>query len=172
MNEALEKFRVSLSDGDVRTLQIIPLAMCAGVVMFAFVILVILRPQYSEIVPTADDTTTIMFLTLAHLALFLSTVTIAPIIITGMLQKQRNVDPQGAIFAIRSNLIVRWAIMEAPALFGLVICFLATLNGVLNTQPIYYLNLFSMVYFLVVTLTKLPNRERLEAIYQENFVWK
>jgi len=73
----------------------------------------------------------------------------------------------GSIF---TAYLMRAALLEGPAMFGVIVCLLGVLNGEIRTEPIYWFNLFSYCIFGVVTLWTFPTRERLETIFQRRFM--
>ena len=64
--------------------------------------------------------------------------------------------------------IVRLVPREAAGLFGLVACFLAAQNGVLNAHPAYWLNALGAGLFWCSTALSFPNEERLRAALRES----
>jgi len=62
--------------------------------------------------------------------------------------------------------IVRLAMMEGAAFFGLVVCLLGVQWGVIETRGIYWGNLFSTVIFLAYVIYTFPTRERIEDIFK------
>jgi len=64
------------------------------------------------------------------------------------------------VSAIRAAWILRLALQEGPAVFGLVICVLAVTGGQMAEQPLYWLNGMSTLLFLVTAVMTIPTRER------------
>ena len=89
---------------------------------------------------------------------------VAPDLLGQPLRLPRGVvieDPVRIFLALVSMAsIIRLAMMEAPALFGIVICLLAVFGEGLDDQPVYWLNLASVVLFLFYLAASFPTRER------------
>ncbi len=66
--------------------------------------------------------------------------------------------------------VLRSAIMEGMAMFGVIICLLGVMEGQIHLQPVYWLNLLSYIFFVMVMLWTFPTKERLERIFQERFL--
>ena len=73
----------------------------------------------------------------------------------------------GAIF---TSFIISAALLEGVALFGLIICLLGVQEGIIHNAPIYWLNLFSYLFFAAMILWTFPTKERLENIFKERFL--
>ncbi len=56
--------------------------------------------------------------------------------------------------------------LEAPALFGIVVCLVGSLNGQLHAEPIYWLNLASTVVLVLFVALSFPSRERLVDLFR------
>jgi len=72
--------------------------------------------------------------------------------------------PERCFFMIRGAIIVRLAMFEGVAFFGLVICLLGIIQGVLQLHTGYWVNAFSTVVALGLILKTYPSRERIEGI--------
>jgi len=70
----------------------------------------------------------------------------------------------------RTALIVRLALMESAAFFGLVVCLLAVFNGLLPDDTKYWINLASTVFLVVYGLVTLPTKERLAGWFEQQFL--
>ncbi len=73
----------------------------------------------------------------------------------------------GAMF---TGFMIRAAILEGMALFGLIVCLLGVLDGQIHLQPVYWGNLFSYILFAAVTVWTFPTKSRLETIFKERFM--
>jgi hypothetical protein len=63
--------------------------------------------------------------------------------------------------------LVRLALLEGAALFGLVVCFLVAGSGQLRTDPLLALNALSALYLLLVAGASFPTEDRLRAKWRE-----
>lgn len=68
---------------------------------------------------------------------------------------------------MRSAMIVRMALLEAPAFFGLVICFMGATNGVLMAESVYWANLVSYAALVFLLLKEFPTRDRLLELFRQ-----
>jgi len=74
---------------------------------------------------------------------------------------------EGFLGLFRSALIIRLALFESAACFGLVVCGIAVASGVITTQPEYWFNTTTTLVLLVFSLLTFPTRERLQWIFEE-----
>lgn len=72
-----------------------------------------------------------------------------------------------ALGLLRSAIILRLASFEGAAFFGITVCILAMMNGVLDAEPAYWLNLGSLVIFAAFAVQTFPTKERLTAWFEE-----
>lgn len=161
----VENFRTVLNDNVISTLQILHLILCVAPIVFGGIILYL--GESITVKPADSDVGMIRTLTLVHGILFVGVVFIAPFVEKRVLFANRLHEPQSFLTAIRASLIIRIAMYEGVAMLGLVTCFLGSMNGVLQANPMYYLNALSAAFLVMYVLTNLPNRARLEDVYQE-----
>lgn len=184
----LSDFQSSLTPLALRTFQIIHGAIGLGVVMFLGVVLFVYSSQPANLGAniTKDDYDLIKILTLAHIMVAAGVYTVARVVfnlllsstaLQGGVSKEMK-DAQGRIISnpsekilamIRSALIIRLAMIEAPALFGLVICLIATLNGTVFETPSIWLNASTSLILIGFVILTFPNKERLEEIFNTRF---
>ena len=62
---------------------------------------------------------------------------------------------------IRAIIVVRLAMYESAAMFGLVVCLLGVLTGVIYQNAIYWLNAITALVLFVFIVKTFPNRDRL-----------
>ncbi len=180
------QFEAVLTGANVRQMQIVQAALGMGVFTFGIVIAVLYTTV--EAVPTREDIEWIQKLTLVHLLILSGGAAMANILFRSLFSErqlaaaaERKVrdrrgqvltDPASKALAhVRSAIILRLAVLEAPALFGLVICLLTVTSGVAAVVPIYLLNALSAAGFIVYVATTFPNKDRLSGIFNE-FVLK
>jgi hypothetical protein len=68
---------------------------------------------------------------------------------------------------IRIALILRLAVMEAPAYAGIVLCILAAVRGIPRENPLYWINMLPAVFLIGYVVINLPNRERISAMLKD-----
>ncbi len=158
--------------------RIIQLAIMAGVGAFAFIVgLVWVRE--GELLVDASAIELMDILTIVNLIL---TATLFPL---ALFISNRIFSPENQALAAgeqgeesiatrcvgiqRSGLVVRLAMMEGPAIFGLVVCLIATLDGVLQSNPQYWANLLGTAILLLYGGATLPSKERLLAWFERRF---
>jgi hypothetical protein len=180
------QFEAVLTDANVRQIQIIQAALGLGVFTFGIVIAVLYTTATA--VPTREDIELIQMLTLGHLVILSGGAAMASILFRNFFSErqlaaaakrtvrdsrgQTLTDPASKALAhVRSAIVLRLAVLEAPALFGLVICFLMVTNGAATVAPMYLLNALSAAGFIVYIATTFPNKDRLSGIFNE-FVLK
>lgn len=168
-----QAFRAALGDADLKALQAIQAALMTGVLLFGLVVVLLaIRPQsIGAALPTPAATLTL--LSLVHGVMALGAWA-AAFLLHGALLRSASAGagaPAGAesLAALRKATLVRLALLEGPALFGLVICLLAALGGTLRETPVYWLNAASALAFLAFAALSFPTRERVEASLAEHF---
>lgn len=176
------QFEAVLTDANVRQMQIVQAALGMGVFTFGIVIAVLYTTAAA--IPTREDIEWIQMLTLVHLLILSGGAAMANILFRSLFSErqlaaaserkvrdnrgQALTDPAAKALAhVRSAIILRLAVLEAPALFGLVICLLTITSGVAAVAPIYLLNGLSAAGFIVYVATTFPNRDRLAGIFNE-----
>jgi hypothetical protein len=166
----LEQFREVLTPVNVRTTQIINVALGIGVMSFFLVIVYFyFRLQGSGGESPGDDSL-LQVLSMVHIAFAVIAFT-AGMILYGVVINLFRKSPlagtaEGCLRIIRMATIVRLALMEGAAFFGLVVCLFGAVEGLLEEFPVYWLNALSslaMVAFIVVTF---PTRDGLEQTFQ------
>jgi hypothetical protein len=68
---------------------------------------------------------------------------------------------------LRSAIIPRLALFEGAAFFGITVCILAMLNGVLDAEPAFWLNLGPLLVFTAFGMQTFPTKERLTSSFEE-----
>jgi hypothetical protein len=74
---------------------------------------------------------------------------------------ERAASPAQAIAAVSRISLLRLALLEGSALFGIVVVLLAGTAGRLVTRPALWWNAMPLLVLIVVSLATLPSRERL-----------
>jgi hypothetical protein len=175
-----EQFQSVLTDAAVRTFQIIQGAIGAGVAMFFTAVLFV--SQQSPALPDAEAVGPVNLLSLVHAFVAAAAYAAANFFYTTAFkedklkegvaktlydqQRMPITDPaEKCLAAIRTATIVRLALWEAPALFGLVVCMIASTNGLLREYSMYWLNLMTGLIFIGLVVITFPNKEKLENIF-------
>lgn len=71
-------------------------------------------------------------------------------------------DPREILLLAMSKAhLLRLALLEGPALFGLVICLLGAIRGGLHEHPVYWFNTGSTFVLVVVAALTFPTRDKL-----------
>jgi hypothetical protein len=177
-----EAFMRVMDGGRLRTMQIIHLTLLAGVLTFGMVI-AILWIQGSE-TSGSEMQKEDAFLNLLTLV---NVVMLAAAFVAGHLIYRWLSGPRGAVLlgknpayrnfsaelkcatALFTGAIIRLAIFEGAALFGLIVCLLGILGGELAEQPVYWLNLFSPAVFVLLIAATFPTRGRMESLFLRRF---
>ena len=172
-------FEEALPPEQLRVTQILQLVIMAGPLLFALVVFAMsLQRQGME--EPGGDTGFLWVLTLLHLAY-----TVA-VFLAGHFVMQRLVSPgrlsgdtsrdDARTLALkclalhRTATIIRLALLESAAFFGLTICLLAVFNGVLPAESKYWINLVSTVVLVLFALFTLPTKERIGDVFEKQFL--
>lgn len=158
---------LSLSGAYIKSLQVFHFAFAMGVLAFFFVVL--FAYLQNPAAPNAGDTSLMDLLTFAHLVYALvayggSVLVHRTIVSRALADGVRMYSAERALAGLRTASVVRLAIMEAVAFFGLVALFLSIQTGTLQANPFYWVNLFSTVVLFAFVGWSFPSRERLELL--------
>lgn len=157
----------TLDAGRLRTLQVIPVAIAVAVATAcgAAILVHLTRPPLSG-PPSYGEVSLVSLLSLVHVLLAVSLYGAA-----FMLYRKRVSTPPPApatadtcLGIIRAASLLRLALLEAPALFGVVICIIASQRGVLHAEPLTWLNLASSAAFFIVLILTFPTRDRVTVL--------
>ena len=183
LDVTLEDFQKVLTPQSIRVLQVIFAALATGVFIFALIAIsgfFIFQKDYQT-----PDPSVIRILTIVHFIIFLVIFYISKYLYDHLFQSNRfsqlpevtSVNYQNLpmslaenlLAMIRSSSIVRMALLEVPAMFGLTICFMGSLQGVLQQYPVYWINMISAVVFEMIIYIEFPTRQKLEALFREKW---
>ena len=161
----------ALSDQDVTQTRVITLALMGGVVAMTVVAVVFAARQDALDSPAPRDSTVTDILSFVHLAVFAGCLVarrfVSRAILTARLPTRHvpvaatATPAQRAIQRVKGAHVTGLALLEGPAIFGLTVIIVAAAGNHLAAQPLYALNAFSTVVFLVLTALHFPNRQRL-----------
>lgn len=152
-----QEFKDELPDTFVQTMALIHVALASGVVIFlAFVLYRILGSG-----DTARAAAPVF--SLVHACLFVPCTAMGFFLFDVLRRRAyENRTSVGAYLAqLQAATLVRLALLEGAALFGLVTLFLLP-AGAFREQPLYWLNLASSMVFLLTIAATFPTRSRLE----------
>ncbi|MFI5202372.1 MAG: hypothetical protein ACHQNE_08290 [Candidatus Kapaibacterium sp.] len=152
--------------GDRRTLKVICVALPAGVILMTLIALSI----------SSEKTTTLNAATLDAIRVVHVVVTAAAILIQKFLYRRilegkiplgwpRNI---GGTFAMRYRVatIVKLALFEGSALFGIVIILTASIGGFLQSDPTLYLHLIPVLMLLGAAQGSYPSDQKIATLAQ------
>lgn len=74
-----------------------------------------------------------------------------------------------ALLLLRTAIIVRMAVLEGAALFGVSVCVIGVTGGTLYAEPLYWLNLGSGALLIAFGVFTFPAREGLLDILESHF---
>lgn len=72
-----------------------------------------------------------------------------------------------AFTRIRTSCILRAALLELPALFGLCVITIAVMRGYMQTHPVYWINIVPALVMIVSLLYQIPTREKIRLWYEQ-----
>ncbi len=166
MHPTVPELKEALTPQYLLTLAMIHIAMVMGVILFGAVTLFLLFRSDPSADPRGEET--VRLLSMIHLGVACSAFMGAPIVFKALIHQAAGSAQSAAkvLVGIQAAYLVRLALLEGPALFGLVICFLMN-RALLNEQPVYGLNLLSAVLFILFVAVTFPTRDRLESLLQD-----
>ena len=177
-------FEAALTPAELRISQIIQVAQGVCVVLlFSVVVMLYMLAELPE-PTTVEDVNLINLMSMLHAIVAVAMFGVSTLVdraqfeaarLTNRLKAEfRNTkgervdDPaMKCLYIIRSATIIRLAFYDGVALFGLVVCLLAAGNGVLQTYPIYWLNVLSSVLIVAYVIKTFPTTDRLKAAFQD-----
>lgn len=151
----------------VRVLQIITAAVTLAVLTACSAALIVHAARTPDPAQAAyADLTLVSILTLAHLVLAAGAWGLAFVLYRKRLARPFETPPTAAdcLAALRTATVLRLAVLEAPALFGAIVCLIASQRGVLDVEPLYWLNLASAAAFVAAAVLTFPTRDRVTVI--------
>jgi len=176
----LSDFQQLLTRKNLLPIQIVQLGITSGTSAFFIIVLVLTRTPPVGQMP---DPSFLNILSLSHLGLAIAVYTAAHVVYRFIVNPKRLAgsmylanQPDHAAIAekclslIRTGTILRFAFLEGVAFFGLILCLLAGQNGLLEAHPEYWLNVFSYLVLLLVTLATFATRDRVENLFINRFL--
>jgi len=157
----------------VKSYQVFYFANALGVLIFFFVVLFLFLQSFSNPATLVDPESEnyVMMLTMLHLVVLAIAYLAATFVYRKMLarafsEEQRSVSAEAVLATMRLAGIVRLAVMEWAAFFGLVVLVVATQQWVLQLTPEYWVNLISTFIMFGFVILTFPTRSRLEELSQ------
>ncbi|MBI2620428.1 MAG: hypothetical protein HYW57_10135 [Ignavibacteriales bacterium] len=177
------QFQHALTSEKVRTFQVIHLGLGLGVFGFGLVVLYLWFVQGADHQPGPPDVELIQIMSIVHAAFAVSLIFLSSFLYEKQFRPERLRTlatqplrtPEGnqvedpvekCLSIIRTGIILRLAMLEAAAFFGLVVCTIAALNGVLVQNTEYAFNAITPLFFLMVVIMTFPTAQRLEEIFR------
>jgi len=153
----------------VQILRVIYVAIVSGALFFLTVVLFISGVRGDGI---PGDVEVVRLLSIVHLGFGLSVYGAATYLYESKFRISAAVQsgPQLVetfLGALRTASIIRLAMFEGVAFFGLVVCLVAAQAGILQGNPEYWLNALSAVILAGLAATTFPTTKRVEAIFRE-----
>ena len=180
MDMKAQQGKQAVSDDELRHLQTLQAALTAGILVFLLVVLVIANGNGAGTrVPGKASLQSLTLLTYIHLAFAVCSLTLAPLLFARRLGRQDSASAPGSgmqdpalissqdLARLRSAVILRLALWEWPALFGLVVLLLAAYRGALASHPLYWINVLSALIFIALAVMTFPTRDRISRILAE-----
>lgn len=141
-----------------RQLQVIALAMGAGLALMAGLVLWA-HHSAAAAVPSPAQVKSINALTAIMMAVALALIVGSELAWRSLLLK----SPRPLSGRVHTAFIVRLACREGAGLLGLTVAYIAAISGVLRVYPAYWVNLAPFALFLVFLATHWPTEEKLAA---------
>ncbi len=176
---SLTDIRNSLTPETMRPMQVINLAIMAGATSFLGVIIFMYYTASGEYEFSQENIGVIDRFSVIHGIIFISCLGLSNFVKKKFFSRERaesisntmvgasDSEIAGAyIGMVRMAKIVYMAILEAPAFFGLVVCFLAITNRVIYEYSFYWANLVSYFTFMFLLARDFPTREKVAELFK------
>ena len=167
--ELTEFFETGEGTQYAQGLQILTFAMLLGVTLFLMVVIVVIRPPEeltAESLAAAEEQARLF--SMINVALCFGGF-LASMVLPRFMRRPDSASAPASgteslrpfLAAFRTGHILCAALLEGPALFGVVAVFLARNGGVLAEHPVYWGNLVTIVPFYLWAAVNWPNRSRI-----------
>jgi hypothetical protein len=170
----LQDLHQAMTPAIVKSYQVFYFANALGVLVFLFVVIFLFLQSSANPSRSIDPEPAryVMMLTVLHLAVasaaYVAAAFIHRRILTRAFAPERVASSAEAVLSsLRLAGIVRLAIMEWVAFFGLVVLVVATQQWVLQYDPEYWANLVSTAVFFAFVLLTFPTRAKLKETSRE-----
>ncbi len=164
-----------LEQTDLKALMILVLGLCSGPVLMV-VPAVLLSAQRTGPPPSEEQLALVQTLSAVHAFVALGGFTASLVVFKAAFFGKRPELPSSAnaqaiadegLTAVRSATILRFALMEAPAMLGMAVCLIAATSGVLAQQPLVWLNALSALLLIAFALVNFPTESRVRGLIAE-----
>ncbi len=168
-------FEAALTPNLLRTMAIMQSALVFGPLLYVIPVFVLFSAR-SVIPPGPGEFLLVNILSVMHGTALLTAGSVGSFFFQRMFSSDRlmtlpDTDPETlasqAVGKLRSALILRLALLEGAAFFGITVCILAMINGVLDAEPAYWLNLGSLAVFAAFGIVTFPTKERLIRLFED-----
>jgi len=168
-------FEAALTPGLLRTMTIMQAALVFGPLLYVIPVFVLFNAG-SVIPPGPDEFLLANILSIINGATLLTAGSVGSFLFHQMfssdwLETVPDENPVTLAFIavgrLRSAMILRLALFEGAAFLGITVCLLAMINGVLDAEPAYWLNLGSLALFAAFGILTFPKKERLIGWFEE-----
>ncbi|MBI5473257.1 MAG: hypothetical protein HY961_13015 [Ignavibacteriae bacterium] len=170
------EFEQSLSTESVRTSQIIHIALALGALLFFGVVIFLYFNGTADAEPEEDVIQALCLvlivfgMTAYGAAMFVYKKMFAEISLAEpvMTSDGKTIVNQAEIFVarLRSAQIIRLALFQGVALFGLVICQLSVMNGLMHASPVYWAAALPTLFVILLVALTFPTKEKLAADFE------
>jgi hypothetical protein len=158
----------------LRALAVIHMAVSAGPIIFA-VAVVFVMSNIREMTPVPQDIVLLNILSLADLLIMASAWFVGTFIFQRLSSSWKtgknpgngqNPQIERALSSMRNGLIVRLAMIEASAIFGVAVCLIGVMRGVLPKESIYWFNLAPLAMLFGYSITNFPSKSKIVSIFE------
>ena len=168
---SLEKFQAEITVKDITPIQVITFALNAGAIVFLIVTLYLYfsNPNAPSEIPEGSSYLDLMLYIMLFVfivSIFTSKIFSKRVLLGKMDSAYENIDikastEKNSLLVFNTHHIIKLAILEGSTLFGLVVLLYAALNGMLNSFSPYWLGLLPLIYFLFISFTTFPTKEKI-----------
>jgi hypothetical protein len=159
--------------------RILQAALVSGPTLFAAGLLAFFFFTVQPPTPALQAVQTMDRLSVAHVGFTIVAYLLAPLLFSRVMTGTR-LDPGGdsttpdelarqALLLLRTAIIVRLAVLEGAAFFGIAVCVLGVSGGVLYTNSTHWLNLGSTLLLVLFGFLTFPTRDGLLDILESSF---
>ncbi|MCB9207997.1 MAG: hypothetical protein H6609_01370 [Ignavibacteriales bacterium] len=157
-----EKIEKEISNENLKTVKIITFALNIGVILFAFVCLFLYLngEGNSNDTQLLDILLGVLFL-VASTSYGLSAIIPKKVLVENLKQENPNL-----IGALTNYQIMKLAMFEAPALFGLVIIILGITNKVIYTNDYIFIAIAPLIAMVALSIITFPSEFRVKSFFK------
>ena len=165
----------ALTPSYLRPLAIIHVAISAAPVFFAFAIVFVML-NAPPVTAGPSDILLLNILSVLNLVFLASAWYVGSFIFQKMVagsisarisESDQKMKAEVILAALRSGLIVRLAMLEGAAVFGLTACLLGVMRGVLPGESVYWFNLVPIAVLFAYSFVNFPSKTKILNILGE-----